>query len=491
MKKIFISLFISVFTLSAWTQVPEKMSYQAIVRNNENELIKNTQVGMKVSLVQDSINGRTFYSERHYPITDANGLISLAFGGGTGFYNIDWSAGSYFVKTEIDPEGGTNYTITAISEMLSVPFALHAKKAGDISGSLPETDPKFQASVAAGLTEEDVEYWNNKQSRLGGGKGIQLIGDVVLLQPSDFTDETANPLARNYPNDENIDSDPAVIFASGFENGFENWDSYNTNVSEIIADPDSAFSGNKVLKTTATRDVNTGGDVKYNITPEQDKIYLRFYTKLDKNAIIPHHFVKIQAITPGFWPNAGQKPPGDKAFWTGIEPLRNFTWNFYTYWHEMHSWQSWSGEPDGRPNPYYGNVFRVPDQEPFEMGEWICVEAMVKANTPGLHDGEQAFWIDGEKIGHWRNGEPLGQWRGDKFVINYGDNPQPFEGFNWRTTEDVKINSIILRWYISAEHMEARAKQDSNSVFFDNVVISKKYIGPMYNQEGPVLDKNP
>jgi hypothetical protein len=115
---------------------------------------------------------------------------------------------------------------------------------------------------------------------------------------------------------------------------------------------------------------------------------------------------------------------------------------------------------------------------------------MMKANSPGQHDGEQAFWIDGKKIGHWKTDEPLGQWRGDKFVIDYGNNPQPFEGFNFRTVDDLKINSIILRWYISAEHM-VNAKQDSNSVFFDNVVIATKYIGPMYNQEGPVLDKNP
>jgi hypothetical protein len=286
-------------------------------------------------------------------------------------------------------------------------------------------------------------------------------------------------LAKKYKNDKDIQKNPAVIFASGFENDFEGWTYFNNKISQIITHPDSAFSGNKVLKSTATRGVNTGGDVDYKIYPEQDQIYLRFYTKLDRNTIIPHHFVKIRAIKEGASSRAGQKPEGDKAFWTGIEPLPDHTWNFYTYWHEMHSWQSWEGHSDGRPNPYYGNVFRVPGQEPLKKGEWICVEAMLKANTPGKHDGEQAFWINGVKIGHWKTGEPSGQWRGDKFNIG-GDNTKPFEGYNFRTSQDVKINQIKLQWYISDEHMiKKKATQDENSVYFDNVVIATEYIGPM------------
>ncbi len=295
-------------------------------------------------------------------------------------------------------------------------------------------------------------------------------------------------IAKEYLNDDNIQSHPAVLFASGFEDDFEGWNSYNQKVSEIIAHPDSAFSGNKVLKMTATRGVDTGGDVDYLIQPAQEQVYLRFYTKLDKNTVTPHHFVKIYAYPEGIRSHAGNAPPGDKAFWTGIEPTSKNTWHFYTYWHEMNSWQNKDGTPDGRPNPYYGNLFGVPNQEPFEKGEWICVEAMVKANTPGKYDGEQAFYINGEKIGHWKQGEPFGEWSGDRFNMD-GDNVQPFEGFNWRTTEDVNINKIILRWYISNRHL-AKATQDINSVYFDNVVLSTKYIGPLYDKDGPVLNKN-
>ncbi len=495
MKKLILIAFIHFIILNLTAQVPEKMSYQAVIRNTDEHLVANTTIGMQVSVLKGSEAGEVVYSEIHTPKTNANGLISIEIGAGSkswwrpNFKDINWSDGIYFIKTEIDLYGGSNYTITGTSQVLSVPYALHAKTAETISGTITETDPVFGASVAAGITNADTSRWNNKQNKLIAGKGIIIEGDIISINPNYFNDSIEG-VAKNYVNDKNIEYDQDVIFASGFENGFAGWSSYNNNVSKIINHSDSAFSGSKVLKTTATRYVNTGGDVTFKFPQGQDQIYLRFYTKLDENTIIPHHFVKIQAMRDGFWGSAGQAPPGDKGYWTGIEPRSDHTWNFYTYWHEMHSWQSWSGVPDGRPNPYYGNVFHMPGQTPLVKGEWVCVEAMFKANTPGQYDGEQAFWINGEKIGHWRTGEPLGEWRGDKFTYNYGTNPQPFEGYNFRTVDDLKINSIILRWYVSEEHMQSKkATHINNSVFFDNIVISTKYIGPMYDENGPVLGK--
>ena len=60
------------------------------------------------------------------------GLVNIQFGGGTGFSSIDWSTGSYFIQTETDPTGGINYTITGTSQLLSVPYALYAAKAGKV-----------------------------------------------------------------------------------------------------------------------------------------------------------------------------------------------------------------------------------------------------------------------------------------------------------------------------------------------------------------------
>jgi hypothetical protein len=141
------------------------MSYQAVIRNTGDALVTNTQVGMQISILQGSAGGTAVYIERLFPTTNANGLVSLEIGTGTvvsgDFTTIDWSNGTYFIKTETDPTGGTTYTITGTSQLLSVPYALHAKTAETLSGGITETDPVFSSSIASGITGTDTTNWNS------------------------------------------------------------------------------------------------------------------------------------------------------------------------------------------------------------------------------------------------------------------------------------------------------------------------------------------
>ena len=113
--------------------VPQKMSYQAAIRNNSNALVTNQPIGMKISILQYSATGTAVYAETQTPTSNANGLFTIEIGTGTvvtgTFSTIDWSSGPFFIKTETDPTGGTAYTITATSELLSVPYALLASSA--------------------------------------------------------------------------------------------------------------------------------------------------------------------------------------------------------------------------------------------------------------------------------------------------------------------------------------------------------------------------
>ncbi|WP_159476554.1 hypothetical protein [Dyadobacter sp. 3J3] len=119
--------------LTAYAQAPEKMSYQAVIRDGAGDLVVSHAVGMKVSILQGSVSGTAVFVETHTPGTNANGLVTLSVGTGSVvsgvFASINWANGPYFIKIETDPAGGTSYTISGTSELLSVPYALHAKSA--------------------------------------------------------------------------------------------------------------------------------------------------------------------------------------------------------------------------------------------------------------------------------------------------------------------------------------------------------------------------
>ena len=139
MKKQFFMLVVISFTAGiylsnqAGAQSPQKISYQAVVRNSTNALVTNQPVGVKITILQGSATGTPVFAETHTPTTNANGLINIVIGTGSpainGLLDVVWSTGPYFIKTEIDPAGGTAYSITSTSELLSVPYALYAKKA--------------------------------------------------------------------------------------------------------------------------------------------------------------------------------------------------------------------------------------------------------------------------------------------------------------------------------------------------------------------------
>jgi uncharacterized protein (TIGR02145 family) len=130
MKKLFTLIASIIISINLFSQAPQKMSYQAVIRNASNELLVNKPVKMRISILQGSATGSSVYSELHSATTNANGLVSIEIGGGTSptgiFSSINWGNGTYFVKTETDPNNGTNYTITGTTQLLSVPFSLHA-----------------------------------------------------------------------------------------------------------------------------------------------------------------------------------------------------------------------------------------------------------------------------------------------------------------------------------------------------------------------------
>lgn len=132
------SIYTCVFLMSALAlnaQTPQSMTYQAVVRNVLNALIQEGNVGVRISILQGTASGSVVYQESHFSATNINGLLTLEIGMGSpvvgSFAAINWENGPYFIQSEIDPTGGTNYSITTTSQLLAVPYALHAKTSSD------------------------------------------------------------------------------------------------------------------------------------------------------------------------------------------------------------------------------------------------------------------------------------------------------------------------------------------------------------------------
>jgi len=164
MKNLFTVVIAVILTASAFSQAPNLISYQAVIRNSSNTLVVSNPVGIQISILQGSPTGTAVYVETQTTSTNANGLISIEIGGGTvvsgNFATINWANGTYFIETQTDPNGGTDFTITGTSQILSVPYALHA----NFADSIKEKEPAFNASVAKAITVSDTTNWSNKLS---------------------------------------------------------------------------------------------------------------------------------------------------------------------------------------------------------------------------------------------------------------------------------------------------------------------------------------
>ena len=159
MRKFLPLLLILIGSYVAFAQTPEKMSYQAIVRDANNTLLVDKPVGIQVSILQNSETGSEVYVEVHSVVTNMNGLVALEIGTGVTSYDfssIDWTNGPYFVKVETDPTGANNYTISGVNQLMSVPFALYAKASGNGITTL-QSDAIVANTAKTGITSDQSD----------------------------------------------------------------------------------------------------------------------------------------------------------------------------------------------------------------------------------------------------------------------------------------------------------------------------------------------
>ena len=187
MKSLLSTILLSLFSIAVIAQAPQHLNYQAVVRNGDNGMVTNSTIGMRLQILQGTEFGAAVYVETHAPTTNGNGMINLQIGNGTvmngDFSAIDWSDGPFFLKTEIDPQGGTNYSLTSSAQMVSVPYALYAQKAAEVE----KTPTAFNV---VGLTFQDLpsgEITTIDFTSGTGSGGTFIKNNVFSLDQDEYT----------------------------------------------------------------------------------------------------------------------------------------------------------------------------------------------------------------------------------------------------------------------------------------------------------------
>ncbi|MCK3682645.1 hypothetical protein [Maribellus sp. YY47] len=124
---------------TTWAQAPEGIIYQAEARNQIGDLIANSSLEVKVTILKESAQGNVVWEGNHKVITNNYGMFVLVIGTGesSGMYNfeeIDWGSAQHFLNVKVKTEESAGWIDMGTSQFLSVPYALHAKTAGSLTG---------------------------------------------------------------------------------------------------------------------------------------------------------------------------------------------------------------------------------------------------------------------------------------------------------------------------------------------------------------------
>ncbi len=208
MRALFIVLIILVVQTILMAQAPTNFTYQGVVRDENSMLVTNKNIGVQISVLQGSAVGTEVYKERHFIESNENGLITLLVGQGTVISgviaSINWNAGPLYMKSEIDLNGGANYTISGVSMVSSVPYALYAKNVENLPPlKIGELSDVNTSNVGVG----QVLKWNGTEWVPGndiigggsgptytGGSGINIDGNNVITNTGDNDNSLTNEL---------------------------------------------------------------------------------------------------------------------------------------------------------------------------------------------------------------------------------------------------------------------------------------------------------
>jgi len=265
MKKIFLTVTaMAALTLSTLAQSPESMKYQSVVRDASANVIANQTVGMQFTILQGSITGTSVYQETFTPTTNNYGLVNLELGTGTvvsgTFASIDWSVGPYFTETGLDATGGSTYVVMGTSQLLSVPYALHAKTAGSILN--PGADLVNDADSVLGNEYNTSVILNGDSLEVTDGGGTIKTDLSSLYGGPDLVNDPDSVLGNEYNTTVVLNGDSLEVTDGG--------GTIKTDLSSLIDDADASVTNELntavVLNGDSLEVTDGGGTIKTDLS---------------------------------------------------------------------------------------------------------------------------------------------------------------------------------------------------------------------------------
>ncbi len=199
MRRFFYSVIALLISATVFAQAPESFNYQAVARDVSGEVLANQIVGMQISILQGSVSGTAVYTETFSDSTNQFGLVTIEIGTGTtadDFTEIDWSNDSYFIQIEMDAAGGTSYNLIGTSQLLSVPYALFSKTAGNVNINDKSATNEIQKQTAVllqGNEEQNNKLINLAEPVTGQDAATKAYVDALIQRIEDIEDILFNP----------------------------------------------------------------------------------------------------------------------------------------------------------------------------------------------------------------------------------------------------------------------------------------------------------
>jgi hypothetical protein len=174
-----------IFPILGISQAPQRINFQSVLRNTTGEVISNSSVSLRISILRGTTTGTLVYSETHAKTTDAGGLMSLQIGSGTlpstDFATIDWGGSAHFIKLEADFSGGNNYVLLGTQELMSVPYALYASYASKTDTSVLNLAARFSPlNNKLNIIDTSTMLFSY---RTGLNNRLNILDTVSMLQP--------------------------------------------------------------------------------------------------------------------------------------------------------------------------------------------------------------------------------------------------------------------------------------------------------------------